>query len=141
MLSTLQQNQYVHVQQEMANLRREIHEIKTMLGRLQPNEPERKRLSFSLFPRRRKPPEPVIVQEAPKPSLGINLEQVLPLLPQLSSIMPEISKMMPKLSKSKMKDTMQLLSNPAVANVVQQLLGNLQTNNLPVPVKNTIKKG
>ncbi|AYK06453.1 hypothetical protein [Brevibacillus laterosporus] len=140
MLSTIQQNQHAHVQQEMAHLRREIQEIKMMLGRLRPVEPERKRLSFSLFPRRGKPPEPVIVQEPPKPSPGINLEQVLPLLPQLSSIMPEISKVMPKLSKSKMKDTMQILSNPAVANVIQQILGNLQTNNLPIPVKYETKK-
>ncbi|AKF93050.1 hypothetical protein EX87_04770 [Brevibacillus laterosporus] len=139
MLSTLQQNQHAHVQQEMAHLRREIQEIKMMLERLRPVEPERKRLSLSLFPRRRKPPEPVIVQEPPKPSLGINWEQVLPLLPQLTSIMPEISKVMPKLSKSKVKDTMQILSNPAVANVIQQLLGNLQTNNLPVPVKHEPK--
>ncbi|CCF16217.1 hypothetical protein BLGI_4175 [Brevibacillus laterosporus GI-9] len=39
-----------------------------------------------------------------------------------------------------MKDTMQILSNPAVANVIQQILGNLQTNNLPIPVKYETKK-
>ncbi|QOS98820.1 hypothetical protein JNUCC42_20655 [Brevibacterium sp. JNUCC-42] len=139
MLSTIQQNQHVHVQQEMAHLRQEIYEIKNMLGRLRPVEQERKGFSFSLFPKRKKP-EPIIVEEAPKAKLGINLEQVLPLLPQIGSMMPEISKMVPQLSTSKMKDTMKLLSNPAVANVVQQLLGNLQTNSLPVPVKNVSKK-
>ncbi len=127
----MQQDQQAYVQKEMAQIRQEIMELKSMLSRLraashQQSEPQfQNPITRLLFPRRRRPEPTIIVEEAPKPKPAINLEQMLPLLPQLGSMMPQLTSVMPQMKNINLKDTMQLLSNPAVTGMMQQLIGGM----------------
>ncbi|CAJ1004323.1 MULTISPECIES: hypothetical protein [Bacillales] len=95
---------------EMDQVRSELQEMKETLNRLKVQPVPRRR--GSIFGRRRRAPVQV---EPEKPKLS--LEDLLPLLPHLSSAFPQ-------LKNPKVAESIKVLSNPAVIAMIQQFLAN-----------------
>jgi len=134
LVSEIQETQESHQQQgdvlleRIASLQQEVNEMKEMISRLKPVQPKKRGGIFG--GRRRVPvevlPEPVPVQNAKS---GLQLEDLLPLLPQLSSVMPQFS-------NPKVAEAIKVLSNPAVLAMIQQFLANGKPKAQPTPASN-----
>lgn len=98
---------------EMNQVRQELQDMKNALGRMNARSSTSQRRGSFLFGARR-PPAPKEVEKA-KPAFA--LEDLLPLLPHLSSAFPQ-------LKNPKVADSIKLLSNPAVMSMIQQFLAN-----------------
>lgn len=96
------------VRQELRDMRETLNSLKGKSGGYQ------KRRSILFRPRLSQKPAPV---EPEKPKPALSLEDLLPLLPQLSNAFPQ-------LKNPKVADSLKILSNPAVLSVIQQFLSN-----------------
>lgn len=113
-LAVSQESNSERVAQEIGEVRRELRDMREVLNGLQDRRSAQRQRRVSLFrPRssRRAPVEP----EKPKPS--ISLEDLLPLLPHLSSALPQVK-------SGKVAESLKILSNPAVLSMIQQFIAN-----------------
>lgn len=98
---------------EMSEVRQELKDMKEQLGRLKAKPSVTQRRSILFRPRSTVPVQ--VEPEKPKPVLS--LEDLLPLLPHLSSAIPQ-------LKNPKVADSIKILSNPAVLSMIQQFVAN-----------------
>ncbi|QRG70419.1 hypothetical protein JNE38_02705 [Brevibacillus choshinensis] len=98
---------------EMIHVRQELQDMKNALGKMNTKSGTTQKRGSLLFGARR-PPAPKEV-EKPKPAFA--LEDLLPLLPHLSSAFPQ-------LKNPKVAESIKVLSNPAVVSMIQQFLAN-----------------
>lgn len=98
---------------EMSEVRQELKDMKEQLGRLKAKPTVTQRRSILFRPRSTVPAQ--VEPEKPKPVLS--LEDLLPLLPHLSSAIPQ-------LKNPKVADSIKILSNPAVLSMIQQFVAN-----------------
>ncbi|MFD2369594.1 hypothetical protein ACFSO0_06415 [Brevibacillus sp. GCM10020057] len=98
---------------EINHVRQELQEMKNALVKMNARSGGGQRRGSILFGPRR-PPAPKEV-EKPKPAFA--LEDLLPLLPHLSSAFPQ-------LKNPKVAESIKVLSNPAVLSLIQQFLAN-----------------
>lgn len=110
-LAETQSQQNAQVLQELADVRNSMEEMKTVLARLKPVGRRR-----GLFGRRRSVPVYVEPEPANK-AQTIPLEELMPLLPNLSGFIPQ-------LKNPKFAEALKVLSNPAVIRMIQQFLAN-----------------
>ncbi|WP_421617221.1 hypothetical protein ACAF76_019075 [Brevibacillus sp. TJ4] len=113
-LAVSQESNSERVAQEISEVRQELRDMRVVLNSLQERRSAQRPRRVSLLrPRlsRRAPVEP----EKPKPSLS--LEDLLPLLPHLSSALPQVK-------SSKVAESLKILSNPAVLSMIQQFIAN-----------------
>ncbi|GED30462.1 hypothetical protein [Brevibacillus centrosporus] len=99
---------------EMNQVRQELQEMKSTLGKLSSRPSGGQRRGSILFGPRRTVTTPKAAEKA-KPVFA--LEDLLPLLPHLSSTFPQ-------LKNPKVADSIKVLSNPAVMSMIQQFLQN-----------------
>lgn len=125
-LSETSQSHNVQLVKELAGMREDLSSIRSELSKRINERTPRSSVRNRLFGRSR--PEPVIEQQTPK--LSINMEDVLPLLPQLGGVLPQ-------LSNPKVAEAMKMLSNPVVMSMIQQFLqgnmGLLKQTNAMIP--------
>lgn len=99
---------------EMGEVRQELKDMKEQLNRLKARPSGTTQRRSILF----RPRSTVPVQaEAEKPKPVLSLEDLLPLLPHLSSAFPQ-------LKNPKVADSIKVLSNPAVLSMIQQFVAN-----------------
>lgn len=111
-LSESSQSQNEQVVRELASMRQDMLNMRTELSRRN-KETGRSFRAPRLFGRSRSQPAPEPVLAPSKPS--INIEDLLPLLPNLGNVIPQ-------LSNPKVADAIKMLSNPAVMSMIQQVL-------------------
>lgn len=99
---------------EMSQVRQELRDMKETLQRLKAKPSEYSQRRSLLFRPRRRTPVPV---EPEKPKPAVSLEDLLPLLPHLSSAFPQ-------LKNPKVAESIKVLSNPAVLSMIQQFIAN-----------------
>jgi hypothetical protein len=112
-LSEAQKLSTDQLQQEITLVRENIREVKDILNQFKVVSADRSRRK-GLFSRRR---SSIPVQVEPETKSPIRLEELLPLLPQLSG-------MIPQLNNPKVAETIKILSNPAVVSMIQQFMSN-----------------
>jgi hypothetical protein len=107
---------------EISSLRQELGEVKEIVSKLKPVQSGGR----GVLGRRKK--TAITVEEPPKTALP--LQDLLPLLPQMVEMVPQLKKM-------KVAESMKLLSNPVVMNMIQQFIasGGLKTKALPEPAE------
>jgi len=99
---------------EMNQVRQELQEMKSALGKMSARPGAGQRRGSILFGPRR----PLLApKEVEKPKPAFALEDLLPLLPHLSGAIPQ-------LKSPKVAESIKVLSNPAVMSLIQQFLAN-----------------
>ncbi|MFM1653856.1 hypothetical protein ACI7RC_17380 [Brevibacillus sp. B_LB10_24] len=124
-MNEVQSSRQEQLSAEMSSLRQELGEVKEIVSRFKPVQSGGR----GSLGRRKK--TPITVEEPPKTALPI--QDLLPLLPQLVETVPQLKKM-------KVAESMKLLSNPVVMNMIQQFIANgglklLKTKALPEPAE------
>lgn len=100
----------------MNSVRQEIQEVKEMLDQLKSRQT--RPIRRGIFTKRRRPmPEEDHVETAVKAKQTLPLDELLPLLPHLGGVIPQ-------LKNPKVQETIKILSNPAVAGMIQQFVAN-----------------
>lgn len=119
-LTETQRLSHEQFQQELISVRQNIDEVKGLLQQFKVVSSQRSSRRGLLSRRRNRPipVEVVQVEASAKPQLRI--DELLPLLPQLSG-------MIPQLNNPKVAETIKILSNPAVAGMIRQFMANNAT--------------
>lgn len=111
------------VLQEMASVRQDIQDVKYILNQFRLAAGKRSRRG--LFSRRRSIPV-TVEPEVPNKQQMLRLDELLPLLPQLGG-------MIPQLKNPKVAETIRVLSNPAVAGMIQQFVASNKAKPAALP--------
>jgi len=102
--------------QEITVVRQNIDEVKEILQQFKVVSRSKREPRKGLFSRRRRQIPVEVVPETTVKS-PLRLDELLPLLPQLGG-------MIPQLNNPKVAETLKILSNPAVAAMIQQFMAN-----------------